>query len=367
MRSMPSVVSFLRGYLHGTGARVLESETTVDRGGASHPATVYRPAHPGRAPGWVLLHGLTWTGRHHPSLVRFARAIAAAGNVVLVPDIPEWRALHIAPEITAATILAAVRVLHDRADVQSDRVGLFGFSFGATQGLIAAARPEVQALLHAIVAWGGYCDVRRLFVYGMVGEHELDGVQYRAKPDPYGQWVMGGNYLAAVPGHEQDGDVAAALLALAQESGRRGVYAWDPVYDASKARLRAQLPPGKHWLFDLIAPPSDAPPADVDFVRAKSLDLAEAALRVDPLMDPQPFLPHVGVPVLLAHARDDRLMPFTETIRLSRALPPAQLHSCTITSLFSHSGGTDHSLGPLGLARESVRFVRVLNRLLHLL
>ncbi len=364
---MASTLAFLRGYLRGTGNRVTRIETGIDRGGTVHAATVFRPARAGRYPGWAVLHGLTWTGREHPSLVRFASAIAAAGNVVLVPDIPEWRALRVAPEITGETILAAVRALHERADVDPDRVGLFGFSFGATQALIAAARPEVQKLLRAIVAWGGYCDVHRLFVYGMVGEHELDGVQYYNPPDPYGQWVMAGNYLAGIPGHEQDTDVAAALFALAQESGERRVYAWDPVYDASKARLRETLPAEKRPLFDMIAPPSGSGRDHVDFLRAKSLDLADAALRADPLLDPQPFLPDVGVPVLLAHGRDDRLMPFTESIRLSRALPPERLHSCTITSLLSHSGGTDHSLGPAGLARESARFVHVLHRLLHLL
>ncbi|MCI0435999.1 MAG: hypothetical protein L0271_20520 [Gemmatimonadetes bacterium] len=363
---MPSLVSFLRGYLRGTAARVVESEVTIDRGGESHPATVYRPARAGRLPGWVVLHGLTYTGREHPSLVRFARAIAAAGNVVLIPDIPEWRALRVAPGVTAATLLASVENLHDRDDVDADRVGLFGFSFGATQSLIAAARPEVQRLVRAIVAWGGYCDLRRLFVFGMVGEHELDGIRYHTPPDPYGQWVMAGNYLTAIPGHEEDGDIAAAVFALAQESGRRRIYAWDPVYDASKARLRATLPEAKRALFDLIARPSGAPPIDIDYARAKSLDLAEAALRTDPLMDPQPFLPEVRVRVLLAHARDDRLMPFTETIRLSRALPREWLHSCTITALFSHSGGTDHSLGAFGLIRESTRFATVLYRLLHM-
>jgi hypothetical protein len=36
----------------------------------------------------------------------------------------------------------------------------------------------------------------------------------------------------------------------------------------------------------------------------------------------------------------------------------------TITSLFSHSGGTDPGLGKIGLARQGGRFAAVLNRIL---
>jgi hypothetical protein len=35
---------------------------------------------------------------------------------------------------------------------------MFGFSFGATQALIAASQPETAALLAGIASWGGYCD-----------------------------------------------------------------------------------------------------------------------------------------------------------------------------------------------------------------
>ena len=57
----------------------------------------------------------------------------------MVPDIPEWRDLRVEPAVTHETIRTAVRELHDRDDTDPDRIGLFGFSFGATQALIAAA------------------------------------------------------------------------------------------------------------------------------------------------------------------------------------------------------------------------------------
>ncbi|MGH7577316.1 MAG: alpha/beta hydrolase family protein [Longimicrobiales bacterium] len=365
---MPPTLRYLREYLRPDPARTSATETVYTRDGENLAATVYRPQRrAGRLPGWVVLHGLTTSGRAHSSLVRFARSVAAAGNLVFVPDIPEWRALRLDPAITNATIRAAVHALQQRDDVDHRRAGLFGFSFGATQAIIAAADPEVQTLLHAVAAWGGYADVERLFVHGMTGEHELDGVEYQAEPDPYGTWIIAGQYLSSAPGHEDDGDVAAALHGLALEAGRRRVYAGDPSFDGAKAAARAKLPREKQALFDVIAPPTSRRDRDTALTRRLSRELAATALRCDPLIDPRPLLDDVRTPVLLAHGRDDRLIPFTETIRLSRALAPETVRGCTITSLFAHSGGTRPGLGAIGLAREAARFYGLLRGVLELL
>jgi pimeloyl-ACP methyl ester carboxylesterase len=363
---MPSTVRFLREYLKPAAGATLEYETTYLRGGAELPATVFRPAGDTRVlPGWVVLHGLTRTGRAHPALTRFVRAVACAGNVVLVPEIPEWRALRVAPALTTETIRAAVRALQQRTDVRHEHVGLFGFSFGATQALIAATDDETAALLSGIAAWGGYADLHRVFRFGLTGQHDIDGTTYRTQPDPYGAWIMAGNYLTRVAGHEDAADVATALLSLAREAGDRGLFAWEPVFDASKLRLRAGLPARHRTLFDLLAPTTTAR-RDEQVALELAERLATAVLDAEPQMDPRPYLPHVQVPVLFAHGRDDRLIPFSETLRLARAVPAHRIAAVTVTALFQHSGGADPGLGVAARVREARRFVALLHRLLRL-
>ena len=364
---MPSTIRFLRQYLRPVDGTVNETEVGYSRGNGSLHATVFRPTgRTGQLPGWVVLHGLTRAGREHPALLRFCRAVASAGNVVFLPEIPEWRDLRVEPEVTLGTIREAVRALHLRADVRHEHVGLFGFSFGATQALVAASDPETAALLAGLASWGGYYDLRRLFRFGLTGLHEIDGTTYHTQPDPYGSWVMAGNYLDRVPGYSGTAPVARALHELALEAGEKGVYAWDPIYDGSKNRLRAGLDAGQRELFDLIAPMTGAPRRD----EARLLELADAlaatAITASPQLDPKPFLSVVDLPVLFAHGRDDRLIPFSESILLSRAVPARSLQSLTITALFQHSGGTQSGLGTAGMAREGIRFVRLLRRMLRL-
>lgn len=364
---MPSALAFLRAHQRPDRARVRGLETSYRRGGIGMPADLYLPARGNRKlPGYVILHGLTRTGRAHTGLRTFARAVAASGHAVLVPEIPEWRELRVAPAVTIETIQAAVRSLHDRPEVDKERIGLVGFSFGATQALIAASDPDTAALLRAIVAWGGYEDLERIFVFGLTGEHSLDGTSYHIEPDPYGRWIMLGNYLTSVPGHEADADVARAVHTLALEAGELGVPAWGAALDPLKHRLRTSLGSAHRELFDRVAPPANRPAEGTPQNRALAHALARAALDSDPLLDPAPFLPVLRVPALLAHGRDDRLLPFTETVRLSRVLQDRLIHS-EITALFAHSGGAQHDLGTVGLAREGYRFLRLIRALLHTL
>lgn len=368
MGIMPSTTRFLREYLRPGSGDVDVVETTYTRGDETLPALLYRPAGaPRPRPTWIVLHGLTWHGPGHPSLDRFVRAVAASGAAVMIPEIPEWRRLRVAPGVTGPSVRAAAKRVLDLEVADPDRIALLGFSFGATQALVAAATDaELARRLRAIAAWGGYYELKALFHFGFCGEYSHGGRSYRTRPDPYGAWIMGANYLTRVPGYADHEAVARALARLADESGRRGAFAGDPVYDPLKRALRAPIPASQLPVFDIFAPPAGQPPPHPELATWMSTALAEAAARTDPLLEPAPLLSGLSVPTLLAHGRDDRLVPFTESLRLAGAIPAALRRSLTVTSLFAHSGINARALGPLGLVRETARFVRLLRRLLRL-
>lgn len=364
---MGSTPRFLRQYLRPRPGAVEANEIVYARGEERLPATLLRPV--GREaplPGWVLLHGLTYTGRAHPSLLRYARAVAAAGAAVMIPDIPEWRDLRIVPSVTVPTIKSAVLELDARAETAPGRVGVMGFSFGATQALVAATDPRLDGHLAGVAAWGGYCDPHHTFRFALTGEHAWDAAVYRTEPDPYGRWIMASNYLTRVPGLEAYDRLATALHDLVLEAARRGTPARNMLADPLRERLRSDLSGDERRLFDFLAPPSRPTTGVRSDARRFAEALARAAVRADPLIDPRPMLADVAVRTVVAHGRDDRLIPFTEALHLSRRLPAEACRDCTITALFAHSGGTSPDLGVLGLGREAVRFGTVLRRILDL-
>ena len=108
---------FARGWRDGERG-VLAQELEVRRGDRSVPASLYRPTGAdGPLPGWVVLHGITRPGRMHPVLQRMVRALARSGATVLVPEVPEWRELHLAPEQAQDTASAGIRTLVRHAGV----------------------------------------------------------------------------------------------------------------------------------------------------------------------------------------------------------------------------------------------------------
>lgn len=368
---MLATLRFFREFLRPRPGAVLAEQITYRRGPDLLPATLYHPARarPTPAlPGWVALHGLTHSGREHPSLTRFARAVSASGAVVLVPDLPEWRELRVAPERTVETVKAAVLQLDENPLTRSGRTGVLGFSFGATQALIAATDPVLDGHLAGIAAWGGYADFRRTVRFGFLGTHELDGVRHELEPDPYGRWILAGNYLPLVPEHAGDEPVARELLELALEAGRRGVMSWSPETDPLKAAARSRLSPSHRELFDLMAPPAGSEWTTEERARLDALagSISDAAVAHEPLLDAWSYLRRVPVPVFLAHGRGDRLMPWTEMVRLRRALPEDGVVSSTITSLFAHSFGERRFPTPVVLL-EAVRFIRMIHRMLRLI
>ena len=362
VRHTTRTLRYARSWLSGR-ADVASRELEVDRGDRRVPATLVVPRdRPGPFPAWIVLHGVTRPGRAHPTLVRFVHAVAHAGSAVLVPEVPEWRELALAPHRTLPTVLGGLRALERAPEVARARPGLIGFSFGAPQAVAVSGEEPLRGRLAGVAGFGGYCDLERTLRFQLTGEHEWRGRRWKVRPDPYGRWIVAGNYLARAAGYEDAGDVAAALLRLATEAGDRRLPSWDPVYDPLKERLRAELGSSRRDLFDLFAPPSSRE-VEADAAEPVVRALAGVVHDVEPLLDPGPRLTDVRTRVELLHGRGDRLIPFSESLRLRERLPDRVAGKVTVTRLFAHSEG-DAPPSVLQRMWEGLVFVGALRRVL---
>jgi len=363
-RATVAAIRFLRSW-YGKSAEITREEVTIQRDDGPVPGTLILPAgHPGPLPGWVVLHGLTRPGRKHESMERFARALASTRAAVLLPEIPEWAALRLAPERAIPTIKAAILSLDERPEVQPGHIGLVGFSFGAVQALVAASDPRISPHLSGVFGFGGYRDLVSTFQFQMSGHFHWEGQDRYLQPDPYGRWIAAGNLLPHVSDLEDCQDVADALLRLAELAGDQRLAAWDPIYDPAKKDFRATIAPERRALFDLFAPQSGDGPTPEEAQPIVD-GFHDAVTRVFPLLDPGPHLSRVTVPVRLVHGKEDHLIPFSETLKLETALAPHTDTKAVITGLFAHSD--DHPVQSLfhGI-RDGLVFFRALREILRL-
>ncbi|HEV8643513.1 MAG TPA: alpha/beta fold hydrolase [Methylomirabilota bacterium] len=213
----------------------------------------------------VLVHGFTPEGKDDPRAGQAARLLARAGFEVAVPSLPGLMRGRLRPkdvEPVVATIAAA--------SARSARsVVVMGVSVGAGPALLAAADPRVRDRVATVVSLGGYASALELLRFFLTGGYAYDDVRGHVVHDP---------------------EVVRAFIAanadLIDEPTRRALSARDPARTAAFLR---HPPPDLRGLLDALSPERVA-----SDIRAR---------------------------LLLVHGREDRAVPYTETLRLAAARP----------------------------------------------
>lgn len=352
-------VRFAREFTRPAQHPRFEREVLFDAWDGSRPATLYLPPGATGPSAWVLLHGVTVPGRHHDSLRRMARSVAASGSIAFVPEVPSWTELRVDAAEAARTAEAALAALLERPGLDPRRIGLMAFSVAATWGLIAAAGP-LRGRFRAIVSVGAYAELRTLLLGMFAGErHGPKGIEHYA-PDPYGRWIMGANLLPLLPddrwgtGSERR-TATEALRELAHTAGRNGASSMLPVFDDLKVQLRRRLSGNALAAWDALAPPARRAVAPGDAPRRLAEDLAQAAVDAIPDIEPAGRLDGLDVPVIFLHGKSDALVPYPETLRLAAMLPYGTPRDVTITRLVGHTKAREarRPKSPVALATEA--------------
>ncbi len=320
-----------------------------------HPTTRRRPL-----PGWVVLHGATRPGADHEAIVRLAASVASAGGDVLVPDVPDWRALDLDPAPARRVLRIAAEHMCGDPCVRPGGVVLMGLSFGCTQAIIAGAELAAEGLARGVFGYGGYHSLHDTVRFAMTGQFEWRRRTEYLRPDPYGRWVIAANYLHRIPGYEGAEDVSRALRRLAAMAGDHGFMSWEPSSDPFKDDVIEAVSAANRELFRIFAPNAARDPEPG---RARELAplLVEAARKTHPELELSRALDGRSLPPIhLIHGREDHLIPFTETLALERYLRRrADVADvvATITGLLAHSRGAGSGVAQV---REAARFLGAL-------
>ncbi len=297
-------------------ARAVE-EVKLDAppGEAGSRARLYVPRGVTAPPGIVLVHGVHRLGIDEPRLVRFARALAESGVLVLTPEIRELADYHVDPR-SIATIGGAARALRDRS---GRAVGVMGMSFAGGLSLLAAADPRYAPDVAFVVAIGAHDDLGRVshfFATGTIARP--DGSTNVMRAHDYGPLVL-------VYSHVEDffdtADVPSASAALR-------AWLWE---DRTTARAdEATLSPAGRAKMDLLFG---------EHVDAIAGELLAVIARNDAQMgpvSPHGHLDALRVPVFLLHGAGDSVIPATETSWLARDVPPALVRDVLVSPALVH-------------------------------
>jgi acetyl esterase/lipase len=295
---------------------------TFDVAGRAMLADVYRPADDGEAsdgphPGIVLNHGVAAGGMHDLRLVNFADALARCGYVALVPEFINLKEFRVRPS-DVGEVVGAYEYLESLPYVDPERVGLFGFSYAGGLAVLAASDPRIAERVRFCFLLGSYYDLRNIVTYATTGYYRDDGEWVYNEPAHTGKWAFMRNMLelvddesdrrllariAEVKFEDESSDVSSLADSLGEEG--RTLYRLMSNRDPDAADgLIDRLSPGILDYFDRLSLPGN-----IESVRAS---------------------------LIVAHGRDDQLMPYTESIRLAENAPPAADVHLRILESFQH-------------------------------
>jgi predicted esterase len=235
-------------------------------------------------PALILAMGVKTAPKDRPLILDLAQTFARLDMVVLWPRLEvldEGVSLPEEPE----TFIGAVQYLQTVDVADPSRISLFGFSTGASTGLVAASDPRIADAVRSVIFFGGYYDIRDYLVsLATATTTYLDGET--------GVWQ---------PSDEAVGQIRE-ILANKQAHG---------ILEAFEATSR-----------DEAAALLDAAPEE---------EWAELT-RFSPSLNNADF--HGRLFIL--HDTGDPLVPFGESARLYQALSPRVETTYIVTSLFEH-------------------------------
>lgn len=280
---------------------------------------LYLPADRRAEAGIVLVPGAVEEGKDQENLVQLAYTLARKRFAVLIPDLVGFRKLKVGPSDIRA-VADAFRFLAASEELPAGAgIGIAAFSYAVGPAVLAALEDDIREQVQFIFAIGGYYDMSKSIRFITTGYYELEGKLATLPANEYGKLV----FARSVLDHLSDPadreiidamvdmklkDPNASLSALARGLGTEGRAVYSLLMNPDPART-----------FDLIA---NLPAGARRMVTALSLhdkDLSRLRARL-----------------ILVHARNDPLLPFSESVALAGAVAPSQAKLFILKHILGH-------------------------------
>jgi dipeptidyl aminopeptidase/acylaminoacyl peptidase len=313
-----------------TGTPVVERVRYPSRAGEAE-GDLYRPPGPGPHPGMVVCLGVVPFEVDHPQVPILGRALARAGFAALLYWSPAMRDFRLDPD-DVGDIALAYRSLIERSDVDPERSGLLGTCVGGSFALMTAAHPLVRDRVAFVAEWAGYASMWTFAQDIASATRPLNGIREPWNVDPLTRKV----YVHSMTAVLETPEAEMLRAALAEPSGTVAVAT---LSDYGRAI---------HPLLTRLDPDAAA--------RALARLPGTLRARLDAL-SPIGFLRDVRAPlVVLAHDRDDAVIPIAESRQMWSVLAQRPGAHYTEIGMFQHLDPNKQGVSPLVKVRELARF-----------
>ncbi len=343
----------------GGGASLLKARTpepsrtpvTYTIAGRTHTADLYLPGNGKPEAGIVLVPGAVPDGKDNQALIAFAMTLARARFAVLAPELSGQRELKVQPG-HAREVADAFRHLVEREDLSPrGRAGIAAFSYGVGPAVLAALEDDVRGRVRFVLGVGDYHDIRASIRFFTTGYFEDNGAPRHLKPDDYGKLVFAKSVLDQIGSRDDRVTLDAMVSARLRDSG------------AELSALAKKLGPEGLAVYRLLT--NTDPQETARLLAALPQPILET---IDALTLDNKELHRLTARLLLVHGKNDRLIPYPESLALGNAVAPRQARVFILNRILGHVDLTLSHFFSLQLWREELpdawRLFRAVNLLL---
>ena len=255
----------------------------------------------------VLIPGVAAQGKEDLRLVAFATTLARSRFMVLVPEISNLRELKIRAE-DSRTIIDAFTYLISRPDIPvQGQAGIGAFSYAVGPAVLAALDPEVREKIDFILSVGGYYDVEQVITFFTTGYFKNENGWQYIKPNEYGKWVFVLSNIERLS-RKTDKEIFYAIAQRKMDNPNAWIEDLTNNLSVEASSILALLKNQNYSeTLTLITGIPNAIRADLNALNLSNKNLSQ-----------------LNAKLILLHGIDDDIIPYTESILLSRAVAEGQ-------------------------------------------
>lgn len=295
-------------------AEPVREEVIYPRPDGEGVADIYRIPDDRKRAAVLLFLGANATGRDDEDVVNLGNALARSGFVVMIHWSPTMGLQHNIDPKEIDNLVWAFEYLKSRDFVDRDRVGMGGFSVGASFAMVAAADPRIRDDVVFVNSFGAYYDMRDLILQIASGTHFYQGQQQPWAVDRL-TWLVFANELI----ESLDAPTERELLT-------RRFLRNEPVPAEKLEGLSSQAQVVRRMLAGTTLEEAEA------LFRRLPNDFRQEMISVSP----SAHISNLEARLLIMHDQADLLIPVAESRRLVEALGNRGNFRYTETEVFEH-------------------------------
>ena len=305
-------------------------------------ADIYRIPDGKKHAGVLVFLGINPAPRDDHRVVNLGKGLARAGFVAMFPWSTSMMGKRIAPT-EPDNLVRAFEHLSGLEYVDPQRVGMGGFCVGASMLTVAASDPRISEKVSFISSFGAYYDM-----WDMVKQISANRSFYRQVMEPWD------------PNHLSEEVLANQLVAgLGDEKERETMARTFIEKDATESPALDGLSTGGKAVYRLLSSMTASEEDRLTLDEADKLmqDLPPNLLEELKSISPITNISNLKARVLIAHDREDDLVPSEESRRLADALSDRGDFHHTEFSFFSHVT-PNKRVGPFTFVKETLNLFR---------